>query len=180
MSKPICAALALLVMTGMGAEARAESGQVLNEKNFSAQSFADALMPKAEQMQTRSIGIQSKPSRPPEANVDITFANGSAILTSSSKRMLDKAAAAMQADTLKPFKFEIDGHTDISGSPQKNLQLSERRAKSVVSYLETRHGISNRLSAVGKGSAEPLVASDPASPANRRVSFVNKGMADNE
>lgn len=179
MSKPICAALALLVMTGIGAGARAESGLVLNEKNFSAQSFADALMPKAEQMQTRSIGIQSKPSRPPEANVDITFANGSAMLTSSSKQMLDKVAAAMHA-TLKPFKFEIDGHTDISGSPQKNLQLSERRAKSVVSYLETRHGIDGRLSAVGKGSAEPLVASDPASPANRRVTFVNKGMADNE
>lgn len=160
----------------------AQSDTVLNNKNFSKKNFIDSLTPKASELQTRSFSVASvgQPiSQPPSANLQITFTNGSAMLTSASKNLLDQVAAVIH-DDLKGFMFEINGHTDVTGQPQKNIELSERRAKSVVAYLEIKHGIDGRLSAVGKGSSELLIATKPTSPSNRRVTFINKGLADNE
>ena len=51
--------------------------------------------------------------------------------------------------------LEIEGHTDSRGSDEYNLDLSQRRATSVKDWL-TDHGIdTGRLSAVGKGEADP-------------------------
>jgi OOP family OmpA-OmpF porin len=70
--------------------------------------------------------------------------------------------------------FMIEGHTDLSGSPQHNQVLSERRAEAVKSYL-VAHGIAaDRLSTVGYGSTRPLTT-DPSPNAqaiNRRVTLV--------
>jgi OOP family OmpA-OmpF porin len=70
--------------------------------------------------------------------------------------------------------FRIEGHTDLSGSPQHNQALSERRAEAVKSYL-VAHGIAaDRLSTVGYGSSRPLTT-DPSPSAqamNRRVTLV--------
>jgi OOP family OmpA-OmpF porin len=70
--------------------------------------------------------------------------------------------------------FLIEGHTDLSGSPQHNQALSERRADAVKSYL-VAHGIApDRLSTVGYGSSRPLTT-DPSPSAqaiNRRVTLV--------
>jgi OOP family OmpA-OmpF porin len=70
--------------------------------------------------------------------------------------------------------FVIEGHTDLSGSPQHNQALSERRAEAVKRYL-VEHGIAaDRLTAVGYGSSRPLTT-DPSPKAqamNRRVNLV--------
>ncbi|MEX2529705.1 MAG: OmpA family protein [Gemmatimonadota bacterium] len=51
---------------------------------------------------------------------------------------------------------EIEGHTDSDGEEAANLALSQRRAEAVTSYL-TNRGISDaRLTAIGKGEAEPV------------------------
>jgi outer membrane protein OmpA-like peptidoglycan-associated protein len=70
--------------------------------------------------------------------------------------------------------FVIEGHTDISGSPQHNQALSERRAEAVKSYF-VAHGIAeDRLSTVGYGSSRPLTTnpSPSAQAINRRVTLV--------
>jgi outer membrane protein OmpA-like peptidoglycan-associated protein len=71
----------------------------------------------------------------------------------------------------------VEGHTDSTGTAEHNKDLSERRAKSVVTYLTGRGIAAARLSAIGKGEAEPV--EDNASPAgragNRRVVFKKAG-----
>jgi OmpA-OmpF porin, OOP family len=70
--------------------------------------------------------------------------------------------------------FVIEGHTDLSGSPQHNQALSERRAETVKRYL-VEHGIAaDRLTTVGYGSSRPLTTDpSPAAQAiNRRVTLV--------
>lgn len=51
----------------------------------------------------------------------------------------------------------ITGHSDRIGEAGYNLSLSERRANNVKAYLVSQGIAENRLHAVGKGEAEPVV-----------------------
>lgn len=51
---------------------------------------------------------------------------------------------------------EISGHTDNTGSPEHNQDLSERRALSVVEYLAGKGIETTRLKAAGYGEMQPL------------------------
>ena len=68
--------------------------------------------------------------------------------------------------------LEVYGHTDESGNYDYNLDLSIRRAKSVVSYL-INYGIDqSRLKFQGFGESKPLSESGGAEAfLNRRVEF---------
>jgi outer membrane protein OmpA-like peptidoglycan-associated protein len=65
----------------------------------------------------------------------------------------------------------VVGHTDNVGTNTYNQALSERRARSVASYLESKRVNSMRLATAGKGETLPLSsnASEPGRQANRRV-----------
>ncbi|MEX1364778.1 MAG: OmpA family protein [Nannocystaceae bacterium] len=54
------------------------------------------------------------------------------------------------------FSLIIEGHTDSKGNKNKNLGLSQARAQSVLSHLAEKGVAPGRMSAVGKGSAEPV------------------------
>lgn len=70
------------------------------------------------------------------------------------------------------LSFVVEGHTDAAGSDGYNLDLSQRRAAEVRSYIVGRYGIDPaRLQPVGLGEAAPLPGEDPYSPRNRRVQF---------
>jgi len=56
----------------------------------------------------------------------------------------------------KDIVVEIAGYTDSTGSDQHNLQLSEKRANSVASYLVGRGIASNRLIPKGYGNTSPV------------------------
>lgn len=51
----------------------------------------------------------------------------------------------------------ITGYADRLGNPKYNQKLSERRANAVKDYLVSKGVAADRLSAVGKGSANPVV-----------------------
>jgi OOP family OmpA-OmpF porin len=99
----------------------------------------------------------------------VNFDNDKATLQASSNVVLDEAVA-----TLKRYpglKVEVAGHTDNVGKDARNLDLSERRAKTVMEYF-VAHGIAAaRLGAKGYGESQPIA--DNAKPAgraqNRRV-----------
>jgi len=65
----------------------------------------------------------------------------------------------------------IAGHTDDVGSAQYNQGLSERRARAVAQYLESKKVNEARLSLVGKGEGMPIAsnASEGGRAENRRV-----------
>ena len=66
------------------------------------------------------------------------------------------------------------GHTDSIGSELYNLQLSIRRAEAVAEHLRTRGIALARLTADGRGEAEPVAdnATDAGRAANRRVEIL--------
>ncbi len=69
---------------------------------------------------------------------------------------LDDIAAALNNNT-QIDNVVISGYTDRIGSDKYNQKLSERRASAVKDYLVSKGISANRLSAVGKGKANPIV-----------------------
>ena len=103
---------------------------------------------------------------------DILFDSGKANLKSGSQSVLDELGAALKDNA--SIKVMIIGHTDSDGDEAANQKLSEARAKSVKTYLETKFGISSsRLITSGKGEAEPVSSNSSADgkKQNRRVEF---------
>jgi len=58
------------------------------------------------------------------------------------------------------LKVEIQGHTDSSGSPESNMELSKRRAKSVVDYLVENNISVSRLEFDGYGDTKPIASNE--------------------
>ncbi|MEL6998793.1 MAG: OmpA family protein [Pseudomonadota bacterium] len=98
----------------------------------------------------------------------ITFELGSDRLSKQAEQNLREFAKAMTRDSLKHINFNVDGHTDASGSDSFNMTLSQRRAASVVSFLEAAGIERARLEARGHGETAPR-DSDPFAAINRRV-----------
>ena len=76
-------------------------------------------------------------------------------------------------------RVEIQGHTDDQGSADHNLDLSNRRAEAVRTWL-VRAGIApHRLAARGYGKNQPIATNATAAgrALNRRVQFVIEGGA---
>ncbi len=67
----------------------------------------------------------------------------------------------------------IEGHTDASGSGEHNMDLSERRAKSVAAYLQSQNVASSRIKTAWYGENQPKVpnTSEANKAQNRRVEF---------
>src|SRR5690554_5489701 len=77
-------------------------------------------------------------------------------------------------DVMKEYptaKFEIEGHTDSTGSDAINNRLSKERAAAVKDYLITIGMDASRLSSEGYGSARPIATNKTAAgrQENRRV-----------
>jgi outer membrane protein OmpA-like peptidoglycan-associated protein len=116
--------------------------------------------------------------KPPEVNLSVPFASGSAAISPVAAHVLDQLGAALASPKLTEYKFRVEGHTDTVGRPETNKVLSQQRAASVINYLMTKHGIDrSRLTAVGMGEDGLLVETGPGvhNSANRRVLVVNLG-----
>lgn len=101
----------------------------------------------------------------------INFHVDSDRITVDSYRILNEAAAVLVA--YPQIRLEVQGHTDGDGSDAYNLDLSARRAKSVVAYMVGRGVTDDRLEWIGWGERKPLMdeASPDAKAVNRRVEF---------
>lgn len=98
----------------------------------------------------------------------INFDLDSAELDATARAELDEFAKALKDSRLSALDFVVEGHTDASGPAQYNEGLSERRARSVTTFL-TSNGIDPaRINATGMGETSPRNP-DPYDPANRRV-----------
>ncbi len=103
----------------------------------------------------------------------IYFEYNKATIKSQSFPILDAIVATLEGNPGISL-IEIQGHTDERGSDSYNLDLSDRRAASVRTYV-TDHGIdASRLQSQGYGETQPLEArsNEAAWAKNRRVEFL--------
>lgn len=107
-------------------------------------------------------------------SIPLQFELNSAILTQQARSVLDIISAAMDDASLLRSRFVVEGHTDVTGSWEYNLKLSYQRAQSVVKYLSKKGVASQRLTAAGYGSAQPLVGVDIKNDRQRRVTIVRQ------
>jgi OOP family OmpA-OmpF porin len=103
----------------------------------------------------------------------IYFEYDKAIIKKESYPILDAVAATLQGNPSIQL-VEIQGHTDERGDDAYNLDLSDRRAKSVRQYLIDKGVDEKRLSAQGYGETQPLDRNhnEAAWAKNRRVAFL--------
>lgn len=105
---------------------------------------------------------------------DITFDVGKATLKSDSNDEIARIAALMIDNP--DISYEVQGHTDNTGSAAANKSLSLKRAQAVVNKLISLGIPAERLTAVGKGQEEPIAdnSTEEGRAKNRRVVFVKK------
>lgn len=100
---------------------------------------------------------------------NITFPTDKSDLKTSFEPVLNSVVTVLREydETI----IEIQGFTDSTGSWKYNMALSERRAESVASYLQTGGIIEQRLITIGKGPSDPIASNDTANgrAQNRRV-----------
>jgi outer membrane protein OmpA-like peptidoglycan-associated protein len=102
----------------------------------------------------------------------IQFRTDSAEIVPESEEIVI-AVAEILSSTPKITRVRIEGHTDDRGDAVANLELSKRRAASVVAALAARGVSKTRLKSAGFGETKPLDAntSDDGRRRNRRVEF---------
>lgn len=99
----------------------------------------------------------------------VHFGSNQSILDQNDKNELDQLLSQLNA---KPsMKIEIAAHTDNVGDDKSNMRLSQKRANSVKTYLESKGIAKNRIVSKGYGEAKPSASNDtPEGRAeNRRV-----------
>ncbi len=101
----------------------------------------------------------------------VNFESGKATITQDSYVSLMKVVDIMEA--FPETTFEIVGHTDNVGRPEKNKQLSADRAESVKNFLVEKGVSESRMVTRGVGDSEPIAANTTAEgrAKNRRIEF---------
>ena len=101
------------------------------------------------------------------------FAFDSATLSKKAEASLDKVAVALK-DSGK--KAEVNGYADSMGNADYNVDLSQRRAQAVATYLEGKGVDAKKLTVKGYGATDFVATNDtPEGRAqNRRVDIVLK------
>lgn len=186
----VSSVLTALLFAGLGSQAAFASDDAAKLKELERAMSAPAEGAK-KQYKTRAIVFDNEPqtaSETPKASaggdcsalpadvkavpVDfaIQFKLGSAEVAPASEPTLREIAKIL---SLNPERCVlVEGHTDATGNPDRNMELSHKRADSVVKFIVEKSGIDrNRLVPVGKGANEPLKNLDPRDSKNRRVVF---------
>ncbi|MEK9501319.1 OmpA family protein [Gemmatimonadota bacterium DH-20] len=90
-------------------------------------------------------------------------------LRPDSEPALEQILEALQARPA--LAVAVEGHTDSDATEAYNLDLSQRRAETVVAWLAARGVDAARLTATGVGEARPVADNETAAgkAANRRV-----------
>ncbi|GAB2559305.1 hypothetical protein GCM10027190_06380 [Spirosoma areae] len=103
---------------------------------------------------------------------NIYFEMSKSDLLSASFAELDKLASMMQDNPNMTIRLE--GHTDIIGDHDKNLQLSRDRVIACQRYLAQKGIDLARVQATGYGDTRPILTkgTDEERKVNRRVEFV--------
>ena len=112
-----------------------------------------------------------------ETEVEIITKNGETVIRfpkGSDQNMTDSKLEAFLTEIAtnnKDKNISLTGHTDNTGSAQRNQVLSQNRANSIKNYLVSKGMPATQITAEGKGDAEPIAEnnSEENMALNRRV-----------
>lgn len=106
-----------------------------------------------------------------KALTGVQFETGSSRIKSSSFAILNNVVKVMEENPA--YDLEIHGHTDSQGDDNKNMQLSQNRANSVMKFLTDKGVDSARLKSEGHGETNPVADNSTSAgrAKNRRVEF---------
>lgn len=146
-------------------------GSVGNYMDKQQREFEEAL---AAEQRRNELEIQRLEDESLKIDVssEVSFDFDSADLKPAFIPTLDKVANVLAR--YPKTDVTVVGHTDSIGAESYNQALSERRARSVVSYLSS-HGVDGtRLSAIGQGESQPRAtnATEAGRQLNRRVEIL--------
>lgn len=109
----------------------------------------------------------------PALTQPLAFALGSYGLTWRHKQQLQGLAQCLKASGTR---IEVAGHTDNTGNPDLNLEISTLRAQRVAAFLIASGMAKDQVTAKGYGEVQPVA--DNGTPvgrrANRRLEFVKQ------
>jgi len=88
----------------------------------------------------------------------VYFETGSSQLTPLSEYELNNLVEKMNQQT--NIRIELAGHTDNSGNPEDNINLSQSRAEVVKQFLVDQGVDENRITAKGYGQNQPVDTND--------------------
>jgi hypothetical protein len=130
-------------------------------------------LPSGETLDAYQQDVMLQPIRAGKSVIleNIFFETGSFQLSASSLYELNRLVELLNKNP--NLKLEVSGHTDNVGDAKANLALSENRAKSVVTYLESKGVARERLKSTGYGNTKPIAPNDTESgrKKNRRTEF---------
>jgi OOP family OmpA-OmpF porin len=101
----------------------------------------------------------------------IEFAENQAEITKSSYKVLNTVVETLKAQS--DSRVVVEGHTDNTGTPERNRELGLARAEAVKSYLVSKGIAAERITTVGFGSDKPVADNSTADgrAKNRRIEF---------
>jgi OOP family OmpA-OmpF porin len=105
----------------------------------------------------------------------INFDTNKAVVRPDSKAALDEIGKLLKGDPA--LKLKVVGHTDMVGTIEANMTLSQARAEAVVQALVSQYGIAAaRLKGYGVGPLAPVASNDndEGRAKNRRVELVKE------
>jgi len=103
---------------------------------------------------------------------DVLFDTGQATLKPGAMQALNRLSTFLSQNA--NTKVLIEGHTDSVGSDDYNIGLSERRARTVATELESRGVPQSQIQTAGRGKAYPVASNGTPEgrQQNRRVEVV--------
>jgi len=159
----------------IGAAVGTGAGAIIGKKMDKAKAEAEAVKNAQVESVTDANGLQAV-----KVTFDsgILFNTGSSVLSATAKNSLTQFAGVLKNNA--DCDVAVQGYTDNAGwknstaeqSAQKNLDLSQQRAQSVTSYLQSLGVSSTQIrSTTGFGEANPVADNSTAAgkAQNRRV-----------
>ncbi|MCW8894001.1 MAG: OmpA family protein [Deltaproteobacteria bacterium] len=142
---------------------KSESGEAITSAEFIR------VMQESKKEETTSGALDG-----PILRLQIRFHIDSAQLTEKAEKQLSTVGRALESSALEGQTFEISGHTDSTGQPEWNLELSRKRAEEVKAHLSENYSIKpDSLSIAFFGDTRPAAPNTTTEnrALNRRVEF---------
>lgn len=153
------------------AGAAGEAAQQAQTRADTAHTLAGQVQQMADQTRSRLTDVVGNLDNYQHVTTEsLYFGLNKSKLTNDEKAKLDGAVAKLQGNN--NYILEIQGYTDATGAPGKNLELSRRRADEVVRYMTVKHQVPlRRIHVLGVGEDVPNAdnSTREARKMNRRV-----------